>query len=38
MRIKSGRAGTLVWLSRDKGCDIDVTVADTLRLTWQAPA
>ena len=31
MRIKSGRAGILVWLSLDKGCDIDVTVADTLR-------
>lgn len=29
-RIKSGRAGICVWLSRDKGCDMAVTVADTL--------
>jgi hypothetical protein len=29
-RIKSGRAGICVWLSRFKGCDMTVTVADTL--------
>ena len=29
-RIKSGRAGICVWLSRSKGCDMTVTVADTL--------
>ena len=29
-RIKSGRAGICVWLSRDKGCDMEVKVADTL--------